>query len=55
MLLTTKSLILYIIIKSQWRAVTSEVGHAIGLQYFTDKTKKLSEFLGQRTIFVPKS
>ena len=40
---------------AQWRAVTSEAGHAIYMQYFTNGTKKLSEILGRRLIFVPKS
>ena len=30
----------------QWCAETSEAGHAVDMQYFTDKTKQPSEFLG---------
>ena len=38
----------------QWRAVSSEAGHAIDMRYFMNKTKKLSEILGRRPIFVQK-
>ena len=38
---------------AQWRAVTSEAGHAIYMQYFTNGTKKLSE-MGQKNFFITK-
>ena len=34
--------------------MTSEAGHAIGIRYFSDWTKKLSKILERRPIFVPK-